>query len=144
MKFVATSANVVNGEFKLELDGPCKCRVALVEFNLPNINQQNCDENSVELSCTQIDSTFDNPNRILKTLCFNRVRGDAHYNQWSTQNLEFHDIDSQDKFLTFNIKRAIGGKPIRFHKSVMSESPTIFLTLAFEPIKNECRRWSNI
>ena len=144
MKFVATSANVINGEFKLEMDKPCKCRVALVEFNLPNINQQGNDENSVDITCSQIDSTYDNPNRILKTLCFNRVRGDAHYNQWTTQHFEFHDIDSQDKYLTFQIKRAIDGKAIRFHKSVTSNHPTIFFTLVFEPIKNECKRWANI
>ena len=142
MKFVASSANIFNGEFKLELDRPCKCRVASVEFNLPNINQQLCDENSVEISCHQIDSTFENPHRILKTICFNRVRGDAHYNQWTTQQLEFHDIDSQDKFLTFQIRRAIGGKTIRFHKSVSEHK--IFFTLAFEPIKKECDRWTNI
>ena len=144
MKFVSTSANVVNGEFKLDLDRSCKCRVALVEFNLPNINQQNCDENSVEIACSQIDSTFDNPHRILKTICFNRLRGESYYNQWSTQNFEFHEIDSQDKFLTFTIRRAIGGKGIKFHKSLTAENPTVFFTLAFQPIKDAHARWMAI
>ena len=144
MKFVATSANVINGEFKLEMDKPCKCRVALVEFNLPNINQQNCDENSVEITCSQIDSTFDNPQRVLKTICFNRLRGEAYYNQWSTQHFEFHEIDSQDKFLTFNIKRAVGGKGIKFHKSLTVENPVVFFTLAFQPITDCSTRWTSI
>ena len=143
MNFVSTSANVSNGQFKFEMQKPCKCRVALVEFNLPNINEHGHDENSVKITCSQIDSTFDNPHRVLKTICFNRLRGEQYYNQWTAINLEFFDIDSQDKYLTFNIKRAVGSGALRFHKSVTQE-PTVFYTLAFQPIKEENARWTCI
>ncbi len=141
MKFIAYKTKVVNGEFKIELDRPCKCRVALAEFNLPNINELKTDENTIDIQCKQIDSTFDNPHRILKTICFNKVdTGYAYYNQWTARHFEFQDVDSQDKFLTFQIKRSIDGKIVRFHSSLVGD-PEIFFTLVFEPIKNDCLRW---
>ena len=144
MKLVSASTQLKDDCFVLELNEPCKCRIGLVEFNLPNINQQACDGNAIEISCDQLDSTFHNPLRILKTICYNRVRGDAYYNNWAAKNIQFHDVDSSDKFLKFRIKRAVGGKNIRFHKSVNETNPTIFFTIAMEPITSENMCWTNI
>ena len=69
MKLVSGRATLKNGVFQLELNESCKCEIGLVEFNLPNINQNGHDENSVVITCDQIDSNFDNPGRILKNIC---------------------------------------------------------------------------
>ena len=144
MKLISASSTVNQGSFRLDLNNSFKGQIGLVEFNLPNINQQDHDENSIEITCDQIDSNYDNPQRILKNICFNRCQKPENYNRWTAKFIEFCDVDSTDTFLTFRVKRAVGGKPIRFNKSVNEENPKIFYTLAFQPIKNDECKWITI
>ena len=68
MRFLSVEATPRNGEFKIQLNEPCKCNIGLVDIILPNINQRNKDNNCVDIYCDQIDSNFDNPKRLLKRL----------------------------------------------------------------------------
>ena len=144
MKLVSGRSTLKNGVFQLELNKSCKCEIGLVEFNLPNINQNGHDENSIVITCDQIDSNFDNPGRVLKNICFNRCDKQDAYNSWSAKFIEFCQVDSTDNFLTFRLRRAIGGKSIRFNKSLTDNNPEVFYTIAFQPIGREECKWSTI
>ena len=130
-----------SGSFQIKLNEPCNCLVALADFHIPNINQHGFDENGIEISCDQIDSTFDNPRRILKRLPFNRINKDDHFNSWEAKWLDFKTIDSADTFLDFSIKR-LNKQTVRINKSVKDRF--IYLTLAFKPINDQNLRWNAI
>lgn len=134
MKYIATEGHIDDGLLTLELSKPCNCLIGLVDFHLPSINQRSNSENTIDISCDQIDSSFDNPKRLLKRLCFDKVDDTAYYNHWEAKNIEFKRVDSQDKFLTFKVTRTIGRPNIKFVKSI--DDPRIYYTIAFKPISD--------
>ena len=141
MKFINARAEIVKGSFRLDLSEPCNCYIGLVEFHLPNINRRANNENTIDLTCDQIDSTFDNPRRLLKRLCFEKVY-EGNYNHFEARFIDFKRVDSEDKFLTFNISRTIGNKNVNFAKAVDSEM--IYYTLAIKPINEASTKWKCI
>ena len=123
MKFMAVRGRLVNGEIKVELDRPRKCQIALAEFFIPSIVDKSGYENNIDVFCDQIDSSFDNPNRLLKRLIFNHSRLHKFYNSFEAKWFDFKLLDSQDKFLTLRIRRTNG--------QVIKGDDEIFLTLVF-------------
>lgn len=132
MRYISTEGYINDGVLTFELNQPCNCLIGLVDFHLPSINQRSNSENTIDISCDQIDSTFDNPKRLLKRLCFDKVTDTEYYNHWEAKHVEFKRVDSQDKFLTFRVSRTIGRPNIKFLKSI--DDPQIFYTIAFKPI----------
>ena len=130
MRFISVEVHPRDGEFKIQLNEPCKCNIGLVDIILPNINQRNKDNNCIDIFCDQIDSNFDNPKRLLKRLFFESVQEAQTSNIWEAKIINFQPIDSQDKFLTFKIRRTYEGTIPQFRKHY--DQPRIFLTLAID------------
>ena len=136
MKFVSVRGHLRNGQINIQLDRPHRCFVALAEFYLPSIEDRNGRENNVDIYCDQIDSSFDNPNRLLKRLIFNHNRSHQFYNCFEAKWFDFKQLDSQDKFLTLRIKRTNG-------KAMIFKSDSeIFLTLVFKTDTDD--KWIHI
>lgn len=142
MMFVSAEGKVTNGTFRHTFSHPCNCYVGLVSFHMPNINNRQFSENSIDITCEQIDSTFANPKRLLKRLCFERVKNNAYFNNWEAKIIDYKRVDSDDKYLTFNINRTTSQKPIEFNNSVTNH--TVFYTIAIKPISDGESRWSCI
>lgn len=143
IRFISAESNsVTDCVFQLQLNEPCKCYIGLVEIHLPIINQRANSENTVDLTCDQIDSSFENPKRLVKRLCFDKVDDKDYYNHWEASIIDFQKVDSEDKYLTFRLARTIGKKAIKFARSI--EEPKIYYTLAIKPISEKSDRWNCI
>jgi len=140
IRFLTTDATLSDGLFQMELKEPCNCYVGLLEFHLPMINQRANNENTVDITCDQIDSSFDNPKRLLKRLCFDKVDDKDYYNHWEAKTIQFHKVDSTENYLTFRLSRTLGKKSIKFARSI--ENPQIFYTLAIKPITDKHDSWN--
>ena len=125
MKFVEYSAHLTDGIVTIELDKPCNCYVALVEISMANFNKKSASQNVINISCDQIDSTYENPNRSLRRVPFSRYNTNA-YVTWVEKFLQMKKVDSNDKFLTLRFSRAMGEPTISFVKD-----NTIFFTLVY-------------
>ena len=136
MRFISIEATVTDGGFVIDLNKPCKCDIGLVDIIIPNINQRNKDNNSIDIYCDQIDSTFDNPKRLLKRLYFESIGENQSCNIWEAKIINFQQIDSSDRYLNFRIRRTFEGTIPKFHKV----DPRIFLTFALRDKKDE--RWT--
>ena len=136
MRFLSIEAEVKEGEFRVELNKPCKCYVGLVDLIIPNIKQRNKDNNSIDIFCDQIDSNFDNQKRLLKRLYFESLADGETCNFWEAKIINFQPIDSADRFLIFKIRRTFEGTVPKFHKN----NPKVFLTLALRDEPE--RRWA--
>ena len=98
----------VHHDLKIDLAKSFKgYQVGLVSFNFPNTNRNPFVENSIDLTCDQIDCTLFNPTRLVKRLCFNKVDRNDYFNQWQANHIEFYPIDSNDSFLTIKMARTI-------------------------------------
>ena len=126
--------------FSLILNRPIRGEIALVEFHLPNINQKNHPENFIDITCEQLDSTYENPNRLLKRICFDR--SDSHYHHFTAHILDFQKIDSDDSFLNFKISRANDGHKIRLARGVNDEN--VFYTIAVKRDDELPEAWTSI
>ena len=103
MKFVNYKASLKNGEnISIELNQACKCSIALVAISISNFNERGLFENMIDIYCDQIDSTFDNPSRLLCRIPFNRLEKDLYYQTWTARHLQLEKVDSEDTFLTLN------------------------------------------
>ena len=127
MKFVEYTAKLTSDIVTITLDKPCNCYVGLVEISMANFNKKSASQNVINISCDQIDSTFENPNRSLRRVPFTRFSTNA-YVTWVAKHLQMEKVDSNDKFLTLRFTRAMGEPNITFVKD-----NTIFFTLAFAP-----------
>ena len=134
MKLVEYQVNLHNDTIQIPLDEPYSCYVGLVEIALNNFNTRGFAQNAMRIKCYQIDSTFDNPNRILRTISLNRTSENLHI--WRTNFIKFEKVDSQDKFLTLKINR-ISGQNLVFHNA----DHRVWLTLAFSTEKSS--NWLN-
>ena len=134
MKFITKSFDLRKGYFKVELDRPCRCYVGLVEWHMPSFDSKHYTDNIVDITCEQIDSSFDNPKRLLKRVVSSNVKW-QHMTHYAPKFIDFKLIDSQDRFLTFTIKRFSG------EDLVCPESSIVHCVLAFKPIKERDERW---
>ena len=142
IQYISGRAIVVpsEGEIRVQLSEPCKCYVALAEFHIPNTNQKSHDENFIDITCEQIDSTFTNPRRLLKRICFERINDAQIYNHFEARRLDFQLVDSTDKFLTLKIERTIPPRKLRFVRNL--NDLTIYYTIALKKIgEKEDDRW---
>jgi len=134
MKIVEYQVNLDDDTIQIPLDEPCNCYVGLVELTLNNFNTRGFTQNSILIKCDQIDSTFDNPNRILRTISLNRANETLHI--WRTNFIKFVKVDSQDKFLMLKINR-VSGQNLVFH----NKDHRVWFTLAFSTQKSS--NWLN-
>lgn len=145
IRYVSGRATIIpsEGVIKVALSEPCKCFVALAEFHIPNTNQKAHEENFIDITCEQIDSTFLNPKRLLKRICFERIHDHQVYNHFEAKNLDFQLVDSTDKFLTLHVFRTKEPHKLRFVKG--HADLTVYYTLAIKPIdENDVDRWIGI
>ena len=149
MIYVPIRGILKDGKLTVSLNKPLKsCHIGLLDFNIPNINEKGVQFNTLDISCDQIDSTFYNPKRILKRLCFDRVDKDDYYSSWKANVIEYHAVDSDDRFLTLNIMRTLPTNDssfnITFHeyKSQVADHEIIF-TLVMKPLSHS-ERWACI
>ena len=134
MIFRSVSVSPKQGEFTIELKEPCKCKIALVDIILPCINHKEKPNNAIQIFCDQIDQTFDNPDRLLKRIYFNKLSLTNTSHFWEAKILEFKEINSSDKYLNFTIER-FTGYPIKFHRNTTDHR--IFLTFAIDIIEED-------
>ena len=100
MKFITKSFDLRKGYFKVELDRPCRCYVGLVEWHMPSFDSKHYTDNIVDITCEQIDSSFDNPKRLLKRVVSSNVKW-QHMTHYKPNFIDYKLIDSQDRFLKF-------------------------------------------
>ena len=134
MKFITKSFDLTKGSFSIELDRPCRCYVGLVEWHMPTFDSKHYADTVIDISCDQIDSSLDNPKRLLKRVVTSNHKWQqmTHYNP---NFIDFKLVDSQDRFLTFNIKR-FNGQALQ-----CPDNPTAHVVLAFKPINEKEDRW---
>ena len=134
MKFITKSFDLTKGSFSIELDRPCRCYIGLVEWHMPTFDSKHYSDSVIDISCDQIDSSLDNPKRLLKRVVTSNNKW-QHMSHYSPHFIDFKLIDSQDRFLNFKVKR-FNGKEL-----VCPESSTVHLVLAFRPINDKEDRW---
>ena len=134
MKFITKSIDLSSSTFKIQLDRPCRCYIGLVEWHMPCFDSKHYNDNVVDITCEQIDSSFEHPKRLLKRVVSSNVKW-QHMTHFMPKFIDFQLVDSQDRFLTFNISRFDG------HKLVFPESKTAHLVLALRPISDKEERW---
>ena len=127
MKFVEYKKTLDGDTITIELEKPCNCSVGLVELSMGGFNARNELENIIEIQCDQIDSSFDNPNRMLRRVPFGRYPNN-NYRTWTTKHIQMQKVDSNDKFLTMRFKRAKSGANITFGRKTDN---MIYFVLAF-------------
>ena len=134
MKYITKSFDLHAGTFTIELDRPCRCYVGLVEWHMPSLDSKHYTDNVVDISCEQIDSSFDNPKRLLKRVVSSNVKW-QHMVHFMPKFIEFKLVDSQDRYLKFNVKK-FGGENMNF-----PSNSTAHIVLAFRPITEKEDRW---
>ena len=128
MRFVNYLLTLDNDTVTIPMDQPCKCNVGLVEISISNCNEKGVMSNALDITCEQIDATFDNPNRILRRLALNRCVPNEYYQTWTARHIQMVKVDSSDKYLTLKINRSKTGKALQF---LRYNDATVHLTLAF-------------
>ena len=133
MKLINYKVTLRGDSITIPFDHPCKCNVGLVEISLPEINSHEMDfDNAIDITCDQIDSTFDNPERLLRRIPFNKIGQQKYYQTWTARFLQMESVDSQDKFLTIKLKHTKNGKTLTLGS--IFEDKQILLTLAFSNV----------
>ena len=138
MRFVNYKLSYIDGQIEIPLSVPCKEYVALVEISIPSFDLRREIDNAVDITCNQIDSTFDNPNRLLRRIPFNLDSKNRYYQNWTTQFLQMNKVDSDDKFLTLYIRRTTSNENLQFKYS--SRENFVYVTLAFS--QRDLERWT--
>ena len=132
-------ARLERGVFRVDLNKPCSGRIALVDIILPNINTKDKPHNALQITCDQLDANFDNPDRLLKRIYFNKLVVSNTNHFWEAKILDFKELGSSDKFLTFRLER-LTGHPIKFHRNVTDHR--VFLTIASEEMDDLSEKWT--
>ena len=138
MNFVKVEAFPIRGRFEIELPEAFIGKIGLLEFSLPCINHREIPNNYVEITCDQLDPTL-NPKRIFKRLFYPRTQVTNQANFWEAKIIEYHDVNTSDKFLSFKIDRLNG--PISFHRNVKDHR--IFATIVFVD-ESEKEKWTYV
>ena len=146
MIFVPVRGTFIDGSLSFKLNKPLNsCMIGLLDFHLPKIDSKPYAENTIDLTCDQIDSTFWNPKRLLKRLCFNRVDKYDFYNLWEANIIEFHKLESAEEILVFNISRTLSHKTgdgaITYHNYSGYNGHEVFFTLVIKPLDSTTDRW---
>lgn len=109
MKLIEYEAFLVNGSITIPLEKSCRCYIGLVELAIPNFNgKDKHGKYVIDITCDQIDSTFENPDRLLRRVPykkFYKLFGTDPVT-WTTQHIKMEKVDSNDKFLTLNFKQS--------------------------------------
>ena len=137
MKFITKSFDMNQGSFTIKLDRPCRCYVGLVEWHMPSFDSKHYTDNVVDITCEQIDSSFDNPKRLLKRVVSSNVKW-QHMTHYAPKFIDFKLVDSHDRFLTFKIKRFSG------QDFTCPDNATVHCVLAFKPMNEKEDRWVSI
>ena len=124
MNFFNVEAYPIKGRFKIELPEAFIGKIGLLDFSLPCINHREIPNNSVIITCDQLDPTL-NPRRNFKRIFFPKTATTNQTNFWEAKIIEYHDVNTSDKFLSFKIERLNG--PISFHRNVKDHR--IFATI---------------
>ena len=124
------------GKFSIQLSDVTEGEIGLVEFAIPNINQRGKPTNSLDLFCSEIDSSFENPKRLLKRLVFEEVHDKQNMNHWESNGvIQFKPISTFNNKLNFIIKRTFEDTVPRFHRSVVDA--LVLITIAIKPINSQ-------
>ena len=134
MKFITKSFDLSKGSFTIELDRPCRCYVGLVEWHMPSFDIKHYTDNIVDISCEQIDSSFDNPKRLLKRVVSSNAKW-QHMTHYTPYFIDYKMIDSQDRFLKFTIKR-FDGEKLEFPGTKIAHA-----VLVLKPINEKEDKW---
>ena len=134
MKFITKSFDLSKGTFTIELDRPCRCYVGLVEWHMPSFDIKHYTDNIVDISCEQIDSSFDNPKRLLKRVVSSNAKW-QHMTHYKPNFIDYKLIDSQDRFLKFFVKR-YDGQDMKFPGTT-----TAHAVIVLKPISEKEDRW---
>ena len=127
-----------NGQFTIELSDVTEGEIGLVSFSIPNINQRGKVTNCLDISCAEIDQSYENPKRLLKRLVFEELHDKQSINHWESSGLiQFRPISTFNKRLTFKVKRTYEETVPRFHRSVLNNS--LLITFALRPINSETK-----
>ena len=130
MKFVNYKVQLRGDTITIPLDRPCRCKVGLVEISMSEINSAEEDyDNAIDITCDQIDSSFDNPDRLLRRIPFNKIADKKYYHTWTAWHIQMMTVDSEDKFLTLKVRRTYDNTPLMLGK--IFQDNQILLTLAF-------------
>jgi len=129
MKFVNYKIELNGDTITIPLNRPCKCNIALAEISMAEIASPVDISHAIDVTCDQINATFDNPNRLLKIVPFNALEDGKYYHTWTARFLQMEEVDSEDKFLTLRIKRTSTGENLVLG-SIFTDN-RILLTLAF-------------
>ena len=124
MDFFNVEAYPIKGRFEIELPEAFIGKIGLLDFSLPCINHREIPNNSVIITCDQLDPTL-NPRRNFKRIFFPKTATTNQTNFWEAKIIEYHDVNTSDKFLSFKIERLNG--PISFHRNVKDHR--IFATI---------------
>ena len=128
MRFVNYKLPLNHDTITIPLDHPCKCHVGLVEISFSNFNEKGVMSNAIDITCEQIDSSFDNPGRLLRRLALNRCIPSEYYQTWVARHIQMEKIDSNDKYFTLKINRSNNGKALQF---LRFNDLNVHITLAF-------------
>ena len=142
MKFISYKIALEDDIIKIPLDNPCKGHIALAEISISIFNAKNVYDNAIDITCDQIDSTFDNPNRLLRRIPLNRSEPKDFYQSWAARHLYMETLDSNDKFLTLHIYRTKSGDAVEFTRSTKTGVDEVYLTLAFSD-STDSERWTS-
>ena len=124
MNFFNVEAYPIKGRFEIELPEAFIGKIGLLDLSLPCINHREIPNNSVIITCDQLDPTL-NPRRNFKRIFFPKTATTNQTNFWEAKIIEYHDVNTSDKFLSFKIERLNG--PISFHRNVKDHR--IFATI---------------
>ena len=140
MRFVNYKVTLKGDTITIPLDRPCKCNVGLVEISIPEIESHEMDfNNAIDITCDQINSTFDNPNRLLRRLPLSKIEPKKYYHTWEARFIQMEPVDSQDRFLTLKIRRTRNNESLILGS--IFDDYQIFLTLAYTDI-DEPKTWT--
>ena len=124
------------GEFSIELGEVTEGEIGLVSFTLPNINQRGKLTNSVDIFCSEIDSSIENPKRLLQRIFFEENHDKQMMNHWETGGIvQFKRLSTFQKKLNFTVKRTFEETVPRFHRNVVD--PQVLVTLVIKPINSQ-------
>ena len=132
MKFVNYKVLLMGDTITIPLDRPCKCDIGLADIWIPEIRSRDDEfNNAIDITCDQVDSSFDNPERLLRRIPFGKIKPKKYYQTWTADHIHMYTVDSNDKFLTIKIRRTSNQKVLFYP---IQEDRQLFLTLAFTNI----------
>ena len=113
--------------------------VGLVEATFNNFNLHSANENFIDITCDQLETSFENPTRLLRRVPFLKFGSGEYMHTWKADHIIFQKFSSQDKFLTLKFNRSDSGKPLTFINRFGDSE--ILISLAF--FKETEPYWTN-